>query len=203
MKRLFSLALTLALTFGFLGILNAQVEPTEVSIDIRPCIEPNYIVLNGNGLIPVAILTTDEPLFDATTVDPTAVTFGPGAAQAIHSIGCIKDVDEDGDLDMILLFKIQDTGITLDDESACIAGLTTAGVAITGCDSVEVVERSNYGPAATKRRRHAEMSNGPNGPEEPNGPNGPNGPEGPKGPKKAPGLRASTSIAWGKIKCNN
>jgi hypothetical protein len=47
-------------------------------IDIKPGSFPNSINPRSKGVIPVAILTTDT--FDATTVDPLSVTFGPDEA---------------------------------------------------------------------------------------------------------------------------
>ena len=51
---------------------------------------------SSNGVIPVAILTTDT--FDATTVDPGTVRFGPSGATIAHEQGHLVDVDGDGDL---------------------------------------------------------------------------------------------------------
>jgi len=55
---------------------------TEVDIDIKPGGDPNSINLRSKRVIPVAILTTDT--FDASTVDPLSVKFGPGEATEAH-----------------------------------------------------------------------------------------------------------------------
>ena len=52
-----------------------EEEAAEVVIDIKPGSFPNSINPKNKGVIPVAILTTAT--FDATTVDPLSVTFGP------------------------------------------------------------------------------------------------------------------------------
>jgi hypothetical protein len=106
-----------------------------VSIDIRPGGFPNSINPFSKGVIPVAILTT--PVFDAATVDPATVRFGPNGAAA--STFALQDVDLDGDLDLALQFKIQDTGIVCGTTSATLTGKTLAGHAITGTDSVNTV----------------------------------------------------------------
>jgi len=106
-----------------------------VEIDIKPGSDPNSINPNSKGRIPVAILTTD--VFDAATVDPDTVTFGPNEASAMHS--ALEDVDGDGDLDMILHFKTQDTGIACGDTSAPLAGETFDGTPITGSHSINTV----------------------------------------------------------------
>lgn len=115
----------------------AVVNSTVVVVDIKPGSDPNSINLRSRGVIPVAVLTTDH--FDATTVDPTSVQFGPAAATEDHSRGHIEDVDGDGDGDMVLHFRIQETGIEPDATEACLTGDTTQGTPIKGCDAVKIV----------------------------------------------------------------
>ena len=108
----------------------------EVDIDIKPGSDPNSINVNKKkGVTPVAILTTSG--FDAATVDPDTVRFGPDQAGPAH--WPLEDVDEDGDPDMILYFKTQDTGIEVGTEEACLIGLPNDGTCILGCDSVRTV----------------------------------------------------------------
>ena len=90
----------------------------------------------SKGVIPVAILTTAD--FDATTVDASTVAFGPSGAGEAHGKGHVEDVDHDGDLDMVLHFGTQDTGIACGDTKASLKGETTGGVDIEGSDSVSV-----------------------------------------------------------------
>jgi hypothetical protein len=56
----------------------------------------------------VAILTT--PAFDAVTVDPLSVALGPAGAHEAHGRGHTDDVDADGDLDLVLHSRTQETG---------------------------------------------------------------------------------------------
>jgi len=109
--------------------------PIEVEIDIKPGSDPNSINPDSEGVIPVAILTT--PDFDASSVDPETVRFGPGEAWAVQ--WDIEDVDSDGDLDMILYFRTQDTGIRAGDTEAEVTGKTVDGRDIHGSDSVRTV----------------------------------------------------------------
>lgn len=113
-----------------------------VKIDIKPGSWPNSINPDSKGVIPVAILTTSTAVgesvdFDATTVDPSSVKFGPNEALAVQS--AIEDVDQDSDLDIILHFKTQETGIQAGDTEACLTGKTTDGQEIEGCDAVRTV----------------------------------------------------------------
>ena len=106
-----------------------------VAIDIKPGSFPNSINPRNQGVIPVAIITT--PTFDATTVDPTSVKFGPNLAMPVRS--AFEDVDGDGDLDMILHFRTEETGIMCGDIAASLTGQTNAGLAIKGSDSIKTV----------------------------------------------------------------
>ncbi len=108
-----------------------------VSIDIKPGSIDNPIRPISGGLIPVAILTTDS--FDAATVDPVSVRFGPGGAAPEHGHARIKDVNGDGQDDLLLRFRIRDTGIAPGDHEACLSGDTFPGHRIEGCDSIWTV----------------------------------------------------------------
>ncbi len=105
-----------------------------VTIDIKPGSDPNAINPAGRGVIPVAILTTDT--FDATTVSPITVRFGPAGASLEHQLGHLNDADGDGDLDLVLHFPTQDTGIQCGDSEASLTGETFGGQSIQGSDSV-------------------------------------------------------------------
>jgi hypothetical protein len=131
-------------------VLPGPEEPgiVEVDIDIKPGSDPNSIACSGDlgTLIPVAILTTDT--FDATTVDHETVTF-EGAMEAHQNPhGMIRheeDVDDDGDLDLVLHFIFGETSLT---EAECpstepvegvLTGETFDGQAIEGSDTVRLV----------------------------------------------------------------
>jgi hypothetical protein len=109
----------------------------EVEIDIKPGSDPNAINPAAKGLTPVAILTTDT--FDATTVSPITVRFGPAGANLEHQLGHLEDVDSDGDLDLVLHFRTQESGIQCGDTEASLAGETFDGQAIQGLDSIVTV----------------------------------------------------------------
>lgn len=118
------------------GIAFFDLNPNiTVTIDIKPGNDPNSINPKSRGVIPVAILTTDA--FDATTVDGLTVRFGPDEAEPDHY--ALEDVDLDGDLDMMLQFRIQETGIECGDTEAILAGETGDGRKIKGADSIRTV----------------------------------------------------------------
>jgi len=111
--------------------------PIDVSIDIKPGDTPNAVQPSSRGKIPVAILTTD--LFDAVSVQPSTVLFGPTGNEASPVHTAFEDVDNDGDVDLILHFLTQETQIQCGDTSAVLAGATTTERAVIGYDTVTTV----------------------------------------------------------------
>ena len=142
---------------------------TQVVVDINSGNPANSINPGSKALIPVVILTTagfDAATVDpasvrfgpdgaVATIDPLSVTFAPNRAAATldpssaksgpnrrvksHGRGHLKDVDRDGDLDLVLHFRTQDTGITCGDTSVALTGQTFSGQAINGSVSISTV----------------------------------------------------------------
>ncbi len=104
-----------------------------VDIDIKPHNRCNTINLKSRGKVSVAILTTDD--FDASTVNPATVEF----AGASPIRWCFKDVDHDGDTDLVLLFKIRDLNLIKDSTEATLTGKTWNFQLIQGTDSVRIL----------------------------------------------------------------
>jgi hypothetical protein len=109
-----------------------------VVADIKPASTEN-IINPKESVIPVAILSTDD--FDATTVDPMTVRFGPDAAAEIHGRGHLSDVNDDGGVDLILHFATAAAGIVAGSDSTSLSGKTFDGVAIEGQDAIVTVPR--------------------------------------------------------------
>jgi hypothetical protein len=123
---------------GSHGVFLAKpIATVEVSIDIKPDSEINNINLKSNGVLPVAILTTAT--FDAQTVKSESVQFGPAGVVDSHGRAHVKDVDYDGDMDLLFHFPIQETGIQCGDTEAGLTGLTWDGTAISGTDYINTV----------------------------------------------------------------
>jgi hypothetical protein len=112
---------------------------------------------NPNGLIPAAILSTEQ--FDARSVDQATVRFGPGAAPEAHeSRGAAKrheeDVNGDGRMDLVFHFSAAAAGLGCDAVSAYVRGMTFAGSPIEG--STPVVMTGGAAAAAEARNPHDE-----------------------------------------------
>jgi hypothetical protein len=118
-----------------IGYATAAPPVIEVEIDIKPDSDPNSINLGSKGVVPVAVLTTDD--FDASTVDPSTVEFA-GASPLRWTM---EDVDGDGDMDLLFHFRTQELGLNGDSIEATLTGETLDGAQIEGMDSVNIVPK--------------------------------------------------------------
>lgn len=129
LRRLFNWALE----EGYLK--SSPLATIEVTIDIKPGSNPNSIKLESQGMVPVAVLTTDD--FDASIVDPDTVEF----ADAEPVSWTTEDVDGDGDLDMLFHFKTQELDLTEASTEATLTGETIWDNPILGTDTVNIVPK--------------------------------------------------------------
>ena len=130
------------LVIGLQLVFAVEPLPTSVSIDIKPGSDDNIINLGTNGVIPVAILSSET--FDATDVDPALVSIagmdvavrGKSDKYSAHP----EDVNGDGLLDLVCQM---DTYNLVPDElqygTAELIGQTYSGDLIKGSDSVTIV----------------------------------------------------------------
>jgi hypothetical protein len=115
--------------------------PIELTLDIRPGESPNAVNPKNNGVVHVAILTTSVASGDAAdfdpwdSVDPSTVAFGPGQA-APDKEPAAEDVDLDGDLDMVLRFRTQDTGVACGLTEMTLTALSFDEESLVGSDSI-------------------------------------------------------------------
>lgn len=110
---------------------------TLVSIDIRPHSDRDRVNPRSRGWIRVAILTTDS--FDASTVMPKTVRFGLSGTEAASQNFRLRDVDRDGDDDMILRFEIHATGVKCGATSLSLTGQTSSGIPIVGSSPIDTI----------------------------------------------------------------
>jgi hypothetical protein len=126
-----------AIAYGVGGFTTVTTPVLTVALDIKPNSFSNSINPRNRGVIPVAILT--DGVFDASTVNPTTVRFGINGNETAAAHYALEDVDGDGQLDLILHFKTQATGIVCGTTAAVLTGNTFDGQTIRGTDSVNPV----------------------------------------------------------------
>ena len=132
--------------------------PTPVAIDIKPGSDTNPISLKSKGLVPVAVLTSDD--VDAADIDPSTVTLGdddgndtpvaPRKKGRLHA--ALEDVDGDGRDDLVLHFDTQaligNGDLTVASGALTLNGATEDGTTLQGADVVRIAPGSGRGPAA-------------------------------------------------------
>lgn len=122
------------LTLGAAGSTDAAV----TTIDIKPGSKENPVNPGSNGVIPVAILSTDT--FSAPDlVDISTLTFGHSGDEQSLAKCHIEDVDNDGLVDLICHFSTEKTGFVCGDSEGVLKGKTTDTTAFEGRDTVKIV----------------------------------------------------------------
>ena len=148
-----------AATDGEVEDYQITLDPTmEVDIDVKPGSDHNPISLNSvadskknasHGVVPVVLFAT--PGFDAATVDVSTLLW---AGAGVHH-SSLEDVDNDGDLDLVMKFRLRETNLlnvfrNLADPGGNtnkqsftvtteLSGQTTGGGAILGTDEVDLL----------------------------------------------------------------
>ncbi len=116
-----------------------------VEIDIKPGSYPNSINLGSYGLVPVAILSSEE--FDATTVDPETVELA-GAGVSVRGksnkyMAHKEDINEDGLLDLMVQVATENLEPeSFQNGSAILTGNLLeefGGTPIEGTDEITIV----------------------------------------------------------------
>jgi hypothetical protein len=108
-----------------------------VAMDIKPGDTSNTLNLRSRGVVPVTILTTEE--FDATSIDVTSLRFGATGEEASAVRAIFNDADNDGDTDLLVFFRTEETGVDCETLFTYLSGLTFEGAKIAGTDSVNIV----------------------------------------------------------------
>jgi len=114
-----------------------------VDIDIKPGSSPNSINLGSNGVVPVAILSSET--FDATQVDPETVTLA-GSGVAVRGKGNKylahqEDVNDDGLTDLVCQVETEnlDPGTFQNGSATLLAYAYDGSLYIGGSDEITIV----------------------------------------------------------------
>ena len=115
----------------------APLLAAEVRMDIKPGSDTNPIQPKSRGLIPVALFGSAS--LDVQDIDWATVRFGPGRAAPWRIPGSAKGGDGDGQVDTVVHFRTQETGLGCGDESARLTGETVNGRPFEASDVVRIL----------------------------------------------------------------
>ncbi len=101
-----------------------------VRIDIKPGDEPTTVTPGRGGVLPVVLYS--GATFDAANVDAKSIRFGATGTEAQPMRTSMEDVDADGRIDLISMFRMQQTGIECGHTMAVLRGRTYDGEDIEG-----------------------------------------------------------------------
>ena len=147
--RIFAHTAQVPVSIGQITIDNFATSPTSISlvpitIDIKPRDPKNVVNPKSRGGIWVAILSdtdSESPFDPSSQVDISTAEFGPDGATVIRYK--VKDINKDGIGDLLLHFKMLETGIACGDTEATLIGNTFDGHGINGTDSIKTVGCKN------------------------------------------------------------
>ena len=132
------------------GLVVVPFRILEVEIDVRPASATNAINPAAQGVVPVALLGSEELGLGA--IDPGSLAFGPAGAAPVRP-GTQGDLNGDGLSDLLLQFQIPATGIQAGDTEACLTGATFEGRRLEGCDPIRTVGSASWRSRWSAARR--------------------------------------------------
>lgn len=122
--------------------INIDCPPVPVVIDIKPGSDPNAINRSNGGVIPVAILGSNE--IDVRQVNVSTLLFGKCGGEIVmpyhNPAGHYEDVNGDGFQDLVTHYKTRETNFATNETQACLVGSILDGTPIVGNDSVKIVK---------------------------------------------------------------
>ena len=89
-------------------------EALAAGVDVSPGNPRNFLQPGSHVLFALAVLGSEQ--LDAAEIDRATLRFGPArAAPADPSLSGLQDVNQDGRLDLMILFRVDASGIELGD----------------------------------------------------------------------------------------
>jgi hypothetical protein len=106
-------------------------------IDVRPNNANNHVDLQSTGKLPVAVF--GSPTFDPHQIDIAGLRLGATGQEAAPSGQVFKDVDSDGNVDLLVRFTIADIAMSCTTRQLMLKGTLLGGQVIVGTDQVHGV----------------------------------------------------------------
>ena len=97
----------------------------------------NNVDPGSTGSVPVAVLGSAS--LPVVELDVASLRLGEGAAMPTRWGPQYRDTNGDGHEDLILRFDISESGISCDDTSVVLRGLTVGGIPLIGTDYIRTV----------------------------------------------------------------
>jgi len=122
------------------SVMLNQCDPPALSVDldIKPGSDRNAINPSSRGVVPVAILGSED--FDVADIDETTLVFGSDEAPLAGAVLRRRnDLNADGFSDLLARFRIDESGIEFGDTESCIQGRLVDGSIFSGCGAIQAV----------------------------------------------------------------
>lgn len=123
----------------FITVAPIPLNKIIVNIDIKPGNDQNTVNLDANGVIPVAILSSED--FDVVNIDPLSIVL-EGAQVKLKgksgNAGTLTDINQDG-LKDLLVHIYNELDLSEGDSEATLSGVTLDGIPIEGKDHINIV----------------------------------------------------------------
>jgi probable HAF family extracellular repeat protein len=97
---------------------------------------PNDAYFTTLGIKTMSMADGDNVDFDAVQVDPDTLRIGPAGAPNVAQ-PLTRDIDADGDIDMVFGFRTEQSGVACADTEIGVEGKTYSGEAFLGYDLIE------------------------------------------------------------------
>lgn len=128
-------------SFTDIDSLTIRQSAITVGVDIKPGGFPNSVKLKDKGVLPVAVLGSDD--LDVTQISFSSLRIGSVAPLSRNRYG-LEDVNSDGFVDMVVHFSMSEltTGsgpLNSGSTQLTITGTLMDGTPITGTDSVRII----------------------------------------------------------------
>jgi lysophospholipase L1-like esterase len=119
--------------------------PLQIDIDIDPWNDANEVRPDDDYLLTVAVVSSSISAggtidFDAMQIDPASLKFGLDDAPNVVVQPIVRDLNGDSLSDVVIGFRMEETGIQCEDTSVVLDGETYSGDVFKGTDFITTVE---------------------------------------------------------------